>query len=84
MSRPDNHPAYDFDPIDHAWLLLQDGRERYKSENSDYQKRKRRAGGIFVTNEVQLIDLLKNDWLCGEAKLRAIEMGEGDSSERRP
>ncbi len=75
--RPEGHAYYDFDE-EHIWLLLQDGRQKYKSKsgNEALQRKKRRAGGIIllINRDVSLIKMLEADWLQGEARKEAKEL----------
>jgi len=71
--RPEGHARYDFDE-EHVWLLLQDGRQKYESDNKTLQRKKRRAGGIIllINRDASLIKMLDADWLCGKAEKEAI------------
>ena len=68
----EGHARYDFDE-QHVWLLLQDGRQKYHSDNKALQRKKRRAGGIIllINKDTSLIKMLDADWLQGEAKKEA-------------
>jgi len=75
--RPEGHARYDFDE-EHVWLLLQDGRQKYNSDNKALQCKKRRTGAILLlddaikSRDVALIEMLDADWLCGKAEKEAI------------
>jgi len=75
--RPKGHARYDFDE-EHRFLLLQDGRQKYKSKsgNKALENKKRRAGSIILSShgpegQRALIKMLDADWLQGEAKKEA-------------